>query len=151
MFGWLGPVFALLARFGPWVVLAAVLLLTGIVLALLGAVFGFSLDDVDIWLAAHGGLFNAAGSLLFRIGCGLVLLLCAATLLGAIFARRTPESGPGAPQRDLIAPEPRLDAPESGSGEPETEVVPPQAPGWGCALLAIPVGYFAWIGMTMPS
>jgi hypothetical protein len=127
MFFWLRPVFAILARFGPWVVLAAILFLTGLVLTLLGALFGFSLDDVDRWLEAHGGLLNAVGSLLFRVVCGIAFLICVATFLGALFARLRPGSG------DPVAPE---------AGERAGP------PGWGCALLAIPVGYFAWIGMV---
>lgn len=115
MFGWLRPVFALLARFGPWMVLAAILFLVGIVLTLLGAVFGFSLDDVDLWLEAHGGFFNAVGNLLFRIGCGFVFLLCLFLALSPLLYRRDKSE---------------------------------ERPGWGCALLAIPVGYFAWIGMV---
>lgn len=73
---------------------------------------GFNLDDVDAWLDAHGGLFDAVGTVLFRAVCGLVLLLCAIAILGALFDRKNPEK-----------------------------------PGIGCALAALIVGYFAWVGM----
>ena len=116
MFGWLRPIFALLARFGPWVVLAAILFLIGIVLTLLGLVFGFDLTDVDLWLEAHGGFFSAVGNLLFRIVCGFVFLLCVFVALAPLLFRNDQDA---------------------------------DRPGWGCALAAIPVGYFAWIGMTM--
>ena len=69
MFGWLRPVFAILGRFGPWVMLAAILFLIGLVLSLIGLVFGFSLDDVDVWLGAHSSWLTAIGDILFRIAC----------------------------------------------------------------------------------
>ncbi len=118
MFDWLRPVFALLARFGPWVLLAAFLFLVAVVLTLLGLVFGFDLTDVDAWLEARGGFFNAAGLLFFRIACGLVFLLCLFALVAPFLFR----------------------AEENGDGKR----------GWGCALIAIPVGWFAWSGMTQP-
>jgi hypothetical protein len=111
MFSLLRPVFALLTRFGPWVMLAATLFLIGVVLTLLGAVFGFSLADVDVWLEAHGGFFNAAGKLLLRTFFGLILLLCVYVILSPILFRKEKDGA-----------------------------------GLGCILLAIPVGYFCWIG-----
>ncbi|HYD13878.1 MAG TPA: hypothetical protein VEC11_13600 [Allosphingosinicella sp.] len=108
--------FRLLSRFGPWVLLAAFLFVTGLVLALLGLLLGFDLGDVDAWLEAQGGVLNAVGVLLLRILCGIVLLLCVLALVAPFFWRKDKDA---------------------------------DRPGWGCALLAIPVGWFAWVGMTM--
>lgn len=83
--------------------------IVGLVLMLLG----FNLGDVDRWIDAQGGWLDAVFSFLFRVACGLVILLCLFMIGGAIFDRRNPER-----------------------------------PGWGCALLAVVVGYFAWFGMT---
>jgi hypothetical protein len=76
MRGGVGALFRFIGRFGWIVQLCAAIFLIGVILALLGLVFGFSLDDVDAWLAAHGGLFNAAGKALLRVLFGVVLLLC---------------------------------------------------------------------------
>jgi hypothetical protein len=91
MFGWLRPVFALLARFGPLVVLAATLFLIGVLLTLLGTIFGFSLDDVDRWLDNHSSWLTAIGDVLFRIACGFVLLICVLGVLAPVIDRKNPE------------------------------------------------------------
>jgi hypothetical protein len=109
-----GAIFRFVGRFGPWVLLAFILFLVAIVLTGAGAMFGFSLDDVDRWLEANGGFFHAVGILLLRIVCGIALLCCVLAALAPFLLR----------------------------GDRER-------PGWGCALLAIPVGWFAWVGMTM--
>jgi hypothetical protein len=111
MFGWLGALFGFIGRFGWIVLLCAILFLIGILLTLLGLVFGFSLADVDVWLASHRNGFTATADVLFRIGCFGMLSICALAVLGAILDRRNPER-----------------------------------PGFGCALLALVVGYFAWLG-----
>jgi hypothetical protein len=90
-------------------------LLVGLFFFLVGGallLLGFDLAEADAWLERHGGWFDAAGSLLFKGVCGLVLLLCLFSLGGALLDRKNPER-----------------------------------PGWGCALLALVVGYFAWFGM----
>jgi hypothetical protein len=53
-------------------------LIAGLVLVALG----FDLADVEVWLDARGGFFNAAGDALFRLLCSAVLLICV-TLLGS--------------------------------------------------------------------
>lgn len=92
----------------PWLLLALILFVVGLVLVLLG----FDLNRVDAWLEAHGGWFDAVASLVFQGLCGLVLLLCLFSIGGALFDRDNPER-----------------------------------PGFGCALLALVVAYFAWFGM----
>ncbi len=94
MFGWIGGLWRFLLGFGavaPWLLLSFLIFLIGLVLVLLG----FDLNDVDRWIEARGGLFNAIGTFLFRTVCGLVLLLCVATIGMALFGRRNPER-PGA-------------------------------------------------------
>lgn len=83
MFGWLG----ILARFGPWVALAAFFFAVGLGLVLLG----FDLGDVDAWLEAHGGFFHAAGKLLLRIFFGFWLLVCVFFAVSPILSLRDKE------------------------------------------------------------
>lgn len=111
MFSWLGALLGFIGRFGRIVQLCAVIFLIALVLALAGWVFGFSLDDVDAWLANHSSWITAVADVLFRLGCGFVLLLCVLAVLGAVFDRGNSER-----------------------------------PGFGCALLAVVVGYFAFVG-----
>jgi hypothetical protein len=61
--------------------------LIGLVLVLLG----ISLGDVDAWLEAHAGPIDSAASFLFRVVCGLVILLCLFMIGSAIFERDNPE------------------------------------------------------------
>lgn len=115
MFGSIGRVLrsilAVTARIGgPWLVLSLLLFVAAVVLVLLG----FDLNEVDLWIDAHGGLFEAIGIVLMRIFWGLVLLACLAALLGFLFDRDNPER-----------------------------------PGWGCLIVALILGYVAWVGMTM--
>lgn len=56
----------------------------GLVLVLLG----FDLNDVDLWLEAHGGWFAAIGMLLFRLFWGFVLLLAAFLVGYAVYDLR---------------------------------------------------------------
>jgi hypothetical protein len=65
--------------------------LAGLVLVLLGV----GLGDVDALIDAQAGRIDMVAGLLFRAACGLVLLLCLATIGGAIFGRRSPDR-PGA-------------------------------------------------------
>lgn len=142
MFNWLGALFRFIGHFGCRVQIAAVLFFIAILLSLVGLVAGFDLNDVDLWLQAHGGFFSAVGNVLFRIGCGFVLLCCVAAVLGAIFDRPKRAPGPDAAPRDLLAPPP--------APPPAPDVDPDAAKpiGIGCALLALVVGYFAWVGMV---
>ena len=61
--------------------------IVGLILMLLG----FDLGDVDVWLETHAGRLDAVFSFLFRIVCGLVILLCLFMIGGAIFDRKDPE------------------------------------------------------------
>lgn len=95
MFGWIGGLWRTLLRFGaaaPWLFLGFLFFVIGLVLVLLG----FELGDVDRWIEARGGLFDAIGAVLFRAASGLVMLICLAAIGGAIFDRGNPERpGPG--------------------------------------------------------
>ena len=93
---------------GLVIFLFLVFFLIGLVLVLLG----FDLVDVDNWIDSQSGWFETIGTLLFRIVCGIVVLLAVVTVWGAIFDRKDPDR-----------------------------------PGFGCAIGAIIVGYFAWFGV----
>jgi hypothetical protein len=130
MFGWLGAFFGFIARFGPIVLLCAVCFLIACALALLGWVFGFTLDDVDAWLSAHSSWITAVADVLFRLGCFFVLVICAVVVVGAVHAKLRP--GP----RDLVGP-------------PEVDREGDRPPGLGCAVVALIVGYLAFVGTFM--
>jgi len=90
MFGWIGGLWRFMLGLGavaPWLFLSFLIFLIGLVLVLLG----FDLNDVDRWIEAQGGLFDAIGTFLFRAGCGVVLLLCALAIGLALFGRRDAE------------------------------------------------------------
>lgn len=73
--------------FGCYVLLFAILFGAGVVLT----IFGFDLGEVDMWIEAHGGWFESVGHALFRIACGLVMLVCALAIWSAIFERANPD------------------------------------------------------------
>jgi hypothetical protein len=94
---------------------SALVLFLFLIFFIVGAVLvllGLDLGDADAWLDAQAGWLDAAGGLLFRLVCGLVILLCLFTIYSAIFDRENPEHF-----------------------------------GFGCAAVAVAVGYFAWFGV----
>ena len=130
MLSWLGVLFRFIGRFGWIVQLCAALFLVGILLSLVGLVFGFSLGDVDAWLAEHSSWITAVADLLFRLGCLFVLICCAVVVIGAVYDKVRPGTArePGAPPQ------------ETEAGNP---------PGLGCALIALVIGYLAFVGTFM--
>lgn len=61
---------------------------------IIGAVLvaaGFDLNDVERWLDAQGGWLDAVGTVIFKALLVFVLLICAFTVLGALFDRRNPD------------------------------------------------------------
>jgi len=128
--------FAIAARFGPWVLLAAFLFLAGIVLTLLGKVFGFTLADVDRWLNSHSNWFTAVGDIAIRLVCFFVLVCCVVVVIAAVHGLVRP-----ARKRDLEVPP----IPIPGF-KPEADRDAEKPPGIGCALVALLVGYFAFVG-----
>ncbi len=127
--------FANFARYGPGRgvrILYIFLLLIFLTIALVLVGLGADLDEADRWLEQHGGVISLAGDWLWRIVCGLVLLCCAAiTVVSLIdWARRLYGSGVELGLAQDAPPAPRAS---------------------GCLFLAaLVIGYFAWIGMTMP-
>jgi len=93
---------------GLFIFLFLIFFLIGLVLVLLG----FDLVEIDNWIETQSGWLDAVGTILFRIVCGLVVLLAGFTVWGAIFNRKDPNR-----------------------------------PGFGCAIGAIIIGYFAWFGV----
>lgn len=73
----------------PYFGCVALFFVLGLLLSLLGLVFGFDLGDVDRWLEAHGGWFEALGDLLFRAVCGLIFLFCLALVGTVVYAWRS--------------------------------------------------------------
>jgi hypothetical protein len=61
--------------------------LVGLVLML----FGFNIGRLDALIDAQAGRIDAVASFLFRIVCGLVILLCLFTIGTAVFGRKNPE------------------------------------------------------------
>jgi hypothetical protein len=79
---------------------------------------GVDLERVDVWLDAQGGWLDAIGSVLFRVLCGFILLMCAVIVVGGLCQRIVP----------------------SMRGEDRIGVV--------AMLVAILIGYFAWFGVV---
>jgi hypothetical protein len=73
---------------------SALVLFLFLIFALIGLVLillGFDLGKADRWIDAQGGWLDAAGTFLFRIACGIVLLVCALMAFGFFFNRGNPE------------------------------------------------------------
>lgn len=75
---------------------------------------GFDLGEVEAWLDAHGAVFDLIGAVLFKALLGFILLICAITILGAVFDRKNPDR-----------------------------------PGIVMSLVALLIGYFAWVGIFL--
>ncbi len=68
----------------------------GVILVVLGAVFGFSLDDVDIWLDRQGGWMSFVGAILIqKVLMAIVLLACVLIVIGLVFFRDNEAPGWG--------------------------------------------------------
>jgi hypothetical protein len=61
--------------------------LIGLVLTLLGV----DLGDVDNWIYLQSGWIDDVASFLFRILCGLVMLICGLAIYSSLFDRKNPE------------------------------------------------------------
>jgi hypothetical protein len=73
---------------------SALVLFLFLIFFLIGALLmllGVDLAEADRWIDAQGGWLDAVGSLLFRLACGLVILLCLFTIGGALFDRDNPQ------------------------------------------------------------
>lgn len=123
-----------------YVYLFLLLFAVGLVLALLG----FDLDRIDLWLEDRAGLFDAVGSRLFNVLCGAILALCIVAVVGGLWQRFVAPRGHMGDATDFVAETAAVD--ELGVDELAVEETRPV--GWGCMLVAVIVGYFAWFGMT---
>jgi hypothetical protein len=66
----------------------------GVILAALGAIFGFTLDDVDVWLDRQGGWMDFIGSILIqKVLMAFVLLCCIAIATTLLFFRDSESPG----------------------------------------------------------
>lgn len=113
--------------------LSQTLFIVGIVLVLLG----FDLIEIDRWLEGQAGTIEGAGSLLFRLFCGLILLICAfavtaglfqmvVRLYRKLFGSRAKEQSPVMQRKRAKEDDEQL--------------------GCGFTALAVVVGYFAYFG-----
>lgn len=60
----------------------------GVIMTALGAVFGFSLDDVDRWIDAQGGWMRVVGAFLIqKVLMAIVLLVCVSIAVVLVFFR----------------------------------------------------------------
>jgi len=109
------------------------------VIGLVLVLTGFDLDKVDLWLDDRAGLFDVIGSRLFNVLWGAVLALCLFTVVGGLWQK-------------FVSPRSQMDDAADFVVEPagEDELVeePAKPVGWGCMIVALIVGYFAWFGMT---
>lgn len=106
-----------------------------LVVAIMLVAMGFDLEAVDRWLGARAGTFDHIGDILFRIFFGFVLAMCGLTiwvLAGEIRA----------PGRPAVGKTKRGEEDEGGDGQ--RHIV---RRGLGI-LVALAIGWFAWMGMT---
>ncbi len=69
------------------------LCIVGLPLAIAGAIFGFTFDDVDRWLDGFGPSLDFIGTLLIqKVLMAIVLLVCIALAGALVFARRAPDT-----------------------------------------------------------
>ncbi|HWU74018.1 MAG TPA: hypothetical protein VN137_11065 [Sphingomonas sp.] len=106
-----------------------------LIVAIVLVLSGFDLEAVDRWLDAHSSWFELIGDVLFRIFYGFVILLCGLTIYTLGEEIVFPAG------RKAEPPDPNED--ESNDGK--RHVV---RRGLGI-LLAMAIGYVAWVGMTM--
>lgn len=83
---------------------------------------GYDLNTVDRWLDRQTNWLDALGSLLFRLLCGAILLLCVAGVAGGVYQK--------------IA-----------GGKPRSPDEERDAIGWGGIVTCAVIGYFAWFGV----
>jgi hypothetical protein len=77
---------------GGLLFLVLLFLTIGAILTVLGAVFGFTLDDVDVWLDRQGGWMDFVGTILIQKVLMAVILLFCVLLAGTLLFFRDSES-----------------------------------------------------------
>lgn len=102
---------------------------------------GFDLGEVERWMDAHAGLFDWVGTWLWRLFCGFVLLICAFVLVFGAYDRLSPGQRAARGRIALSNKWRRKSKSEQDAAKPIGCI------GFGMALL---IGWFAWVGMTMP-
>ena len=142
----------LLSPFRGAVWLYVVLFLFFFAVGAVALLCGFSLGDVDNWLDANGGWIETIGSLLFRLFCAFVLLMCAAIVAVCVY------EGIDGIRRRRRADATRARKKSKSRFWRRNHALPPGAKpareegesclGLGCmAMAALLIGYFAWFGV----
>ncbi len=122
--------------------------LVAIVLLLLG----FDLASVDVWLSSHASLWDAIGTVLFKIVLGVFFLMglaiCAQPFLDRWGGGNRKDARPGVP-----------DQPDGPDGSLEAKHELPRRPppakkeapaGVGTFLIGLIIVYFTWVGIVNP-
>ncbi|WP_293991582.1 hypothetical protein [Sphingomonas sp.] len=107
------------------------------VAAIVLVVMGFDLEAVDRWLNARAGLFDHIGDILFRIFFGFVLAMCGLTIWTLVDAMRAP-----ALANVIDVKHRKKDDDDLDDGQPH---VVRRSLG---ILVALVIGWFAWMGVT---
>jgi hypothetical protein len=109
-------------------------------LGLLLVLSGFGLDRADRWIDAHAGLLDSIGSWSFRIVFGVIVALCAGTVVAGLWGKVVSPRRDIGDAADFTAERAAQD--ERADAEAERPI------GWGAILVAAIVGYFAWFGVV---
>jgi hypothetical protein len=124
-----------------YIFLCIIFLVVAVVLMLLG----IDLDTADLWLDAHADWFKWAGMIAIKGFCAAVLFFCLLAIGMKIYQ---------SVQR-LVRPRTQIKrrAPRRGPTQidcPPVDAEGDQRIGWGGVIFAVIIGYFAYVGLTMP-
>ncbi len=120
-------------------VLYTFLWLVFLVVAIVLVVLGFDLEAVDRWLNAHSGWFELIGDVVWRIFCGLVVLMCGLAIYTLGLEMIDPRQA-----EDEDEPKPRRK--KAGVEEAPRRKIVSRSLG---ILVLLGIGWFAWGGVVL--